>query len=76
MKEEVIHLAKKLYPYNDGFQIMDIDISEELQTAFINGTKWKQQINYSEVFEWLASKDYLSDKVETIQKEFEDFKNK
>jgi hypothetical protein len=31
---------------------------------------------YSEVFEWLANKDYLSDKVELIQKEFEEFKKK
>jgi hypothetical protein len=31
---------------------------------------------YSEVFEWLATKDYLSDKVDIIQKEFEQFKKK
>ena len=31
---------------------------------------------YSEVFEWLSSKDYLSDKMEFIQKEFEQFKKK
>jgi hypothetical protein len=31
---------------------------------------------YSEVFEWLAHKDYLSDDVDIIQKEFEQFKNK
>ena len=31
---------------------------------------------YNEVFEWLAHKDYLSDEVEIIQKEFEQFKNK
>jgi hypothetical protein len=31
---------------------------------------------YSEVFEWLATKDYLSDNVDIIQKEFEQFKKK
>lgn len=31
---------------------------------------------YSEVFQWLASRDYLSDKVDIIQKEFEQFKKK
>jgi hypothetical protein len=43
------------------------------------GAKWQQEQdrnNYSEVFEWLANKDYLSDKVELIQKEFEEFKKK
>jgi hypothetical protein len=38
-------VAKKLYPYNDGFQIKDIDISEELQVAFLNGTKWEREQN-------------------------------
>ena len=36
-------VAKKLYPLNDGFQVMDIDISEELQLAFLNGAKWQQE---------------------------------
>ncbi len=40
--------AKKLYPLNDGFQVMDIDISEELQLAFINGAKWQKENSYSE----------------------------
>jgi hypothetical protein len=47
-----------------------------MKFGFIEGAKWQQERSYSELFEWLASKDYLSDKVETIQKEFEDFKNK
>ena len=41
-KTELEEVAKKLYPFNDGFQVMDIDISEELQLAFINGAKWQQ----------------------------------
>jgi hypothetical protein len=54
----------------------------EKQTAyleFIEGAKWQQEQDknkYSEVFEWLAHKDYLSDEVEIIQKEFNQFKNK
>jgi len=45
----------------------------------LEGAKWQQEQDknkYSEVFEWLDNKDYLSDKVELIQKEFEQFKNK
>jgi hypothetical protein len=44
-----------------------------------DGAKWQQKQDkklYNEVFEWLANKDYLSDKVEPIQKEFEQFKKK
>ena len=48
----------------------------DCRTAFKDGAKWQQERSCSEVFEWLASKDYLSDKVETIQKEFKNFKNK
>jgi hypothetical protein len=49
------------------------------QKDFIEGTKWQQEQDknkYSEVFEWLANKDYLSDEVELLQKEFEQFKKK
>jgi DNA-directed RNA polymerase specialized sigma54-like protein len=35
----------------------------------------KQKI-HSDVFKWLSDKDYLSDKVDIIQKEFEQFINK
>jgi hypothetical protein len=44
-KQETLEeaVAKKLYPLNDGFQVMDIDISEELQLAFLNGAKWQQE---------------------------------
>ena len=31
---------------------------------------------YSEVFEWLSNKDYLTDKVDILRKEFEQFKKK
>ena len=46
---------------------------------FLKGIEWqkeKDKNKYSEVFEWLANKDYLSDEVDIIQKEFEQFKNK
>jgi hypothetical protein len=48
-------------------------------TAISVGAKWQQEQDkkmYSEVFEWLANKDYLSDEVDIIQKEFEQFKKK
>jgi hypothetical protein len=48
MKETLEEAAEKLYPFNDGFQVMDIDISEELQLAFLNGAKWQQERSYSE----------------------------
>ena len=38
--------------------------------------KKEEERSYREVFEWLANKDYLSDNVELILKEFEQFKNK
>lgn len=40
--QKVEKVAKELYPFNDGFQIKDVDISEELQIAFINGAKYQQ----------------------------------
>ena len=43
---------------------------------FSAGANWMAERMYSEVFEWLSSKDYLSDKMEFIQKEFEQLKKK
>ena len=40
----------------------------------MDGLQYKQERSYSEVFEWLSNMDYLSDKVDIIQKEFEQFK--
>lgn len=40
--------SEKRYPFGDGFQIMDIDISETLQLAFIKGAKWQKERSYSE----------------------------
>jgi hypothetical protein len=54
-------------------------VPKKERKQFVEGAKWQQEQdknNYSEVFEWLANKDYLSDKVELIQKEFEEFKKK
>lgn len=51
------------------------NFSEKFTIMSVTPIKKKKK-KYTEVFEWLANKDYLSDKVETIQKEFEDFKNK
>lgn len=50
---------------------------KEKQTAFVefkHGAYFIAKRMYGEVFEWLASKDYLSDSVGVIQKEFEQFK--
>ena len=47
-QETLEEASEKRYPFGDGFQIMDIDISETLQLAFINGAKWQQERSYSE----------------------------
>jgi hypothetical protein len=49
--------------------------SERFKIMSVTPNKKKKK-KYNEVFDWLAKKDYLSDKVKTIQKEFEEFKNK
>ena len=48
-------------------------IDRHIVEAMVEVAKQKM---YSEVFQWLASRDYLSDKVDIIQKEFEQFKKK
>jgi hypothetical protein len=65
IRKELIHAPIGIIPnFNDGFE---------------QGVKWQQEQDknkFSEVFEWLANKDYLSDEVDIIQKEFEQFKKK
>jgi hypothetical protein len=80
MKQETLEeaVAKKLYPFNDGFQVMDIDISEELQVAFVNGAKWQQEqiidFLHSEIIE---RRDYSSSKMcEKVIEFIEQFKKK
>jgi hypothetical protein len=51
-------------------------LTEVAEHYFIIGYEIAKERSYSEVFEWLASKDYLSDKVDVIQKEFGEFKKK
>ena len=46
--ETIEEVAEKRYPFEDGLQVMDINISEMLQLAFINGAKWQQERSYSE----------------------------
>ena len=48
MKTELEEASEKSYPLGDGFQILDIDISEMLQLAFINGAEWQQERSYNE----------------------------
>jgi hypothetical protein len=45
-KQTIEEGAEKRYPFEDGFQVMDIDISEMLQLAFINGAKHQQENSY------------------------------
>jgi hypothetical protein len=71
-KQETLEEAAKR-TYQKGLQD-DIDLS--FYDGVRLGAKWQQERMYSEVFEWLSSKDYLSDKMEFIQKEFEQFKKK
>ena len=61
----IINCESITHPYCDREKAM-----------FIKGAKWQQERSYSEVFEWLSNMDYLSDKVDIIQKEFEQFKKK
>lgn len=80
-KETLEEVAEKLYPYNDGFQVMDIDISEELQLAFINGAKWQQQQMYSEeevlnILKTFLYNSQMGKDVEDVKLWFEEFKKK
>jgi hypothetical protein len=72
MKETLEEAAEK-YATNHGMMAY---VFPEREKSFIDGAKWQAERMYSEVFEWLSSKDYLSDKVDIIKKEFEQFKNK
>jgi hypothetical protein len=83
MKQETIEEAAEKYCLINNIptdqMIVKNNRSCEFETPvtmFIKGAKWQAKRMYSEVFEWLANKDYLSDKVEPIQKEFEQFKKK
>jgi hypothetical protein len=75
MKQETIEeAAEREYPFNDGFQVMDIDISEELQVAFANGAKWQMERMYSEE-EVLEMLNHFGNE-EYIKQWFEQFKKK
>ena len=67
-----------LEEYSNGLykQSLKDDIDLSFYDGVRLGAKWQQERMYSEVFEWLSSKDYLSDKMAFIQKEFEQFKKK
>jgi hypothetical protein len=85
-KQETLEkAAEKRYPFEDGFQVMDIDISEMLQLAFINGAKWQQERSYSEEeVKSIVNKTvdkfctfFSEDLKQKVAKEwFEQFKNK
>jgi len=67
-----------LEEYSNGLykQSLKDDVDLTFSDGVKLGAKWQSERMYSEVFEWLSSKDYLSDKMEFIQKEFEQFKKK
>jgi hypothetical protein len=71
-RDETLEEAAKR-TYQKGLQD-DIDLS--FYDGVRLGANYQAERMYSEVFEWLSSKDYLSDKMEFIQKEFEQFKKK
>jgi hypothetical protein len=63
------------YDFTDGFiEGAKSDVAKEYW--FEKFQQEQDKNKYSEVFEWLANKDYLSDEVDIIQKEFEQFKKK
>jgi len=67
-----------LEEYSNGLykQSLKDDVDLTFSDGVKLGAQWQSERMYSEVFEWLSSKDYLSDKMEFIQKEFEQFKKK
>jgi hypothetical protein len=72
-----------LEEYSNGLykQSLKDDVDLTFSDGVKLGAKWQAERMYSEVFEWLSSKDYLSDKMElmsfTINEEsFEQFKKK
>ena len=48
--------------------------SNWVQFTFKEGAEWQANRMYNEVFEWLGKKDYLTDEVDILRKEFEQFK--
>jgi hypothetical protein len=78
MKQETLHEVALEFA-KDHHEMYETSNLGSMHFGFIEGAKWQQEQDknkYSEVFEWLANKDYLSDKVELIQKEFEQLKKK
>jgi hypothetical protein len=66
-KQEILEQAANEYILHESKSKW----AEIIKNAFIEGAKWKAEKMYSEVFEWLSSKDYLTDKVDILKKEFE-----
>jgi hypothetical protein len=68
LQETLEEAAEKKYGLNDRYS--------KDRLAFIEGAKWQAERMYNEVFEWLATNDYLTDEVDVLRKEFEQFKKK
>ena len=72
MKQETIEeVAERIYTTE---LVMDVDISEDLQLAFINGAKWQQENSYSEYDMKEAFNGFKSGK--SFNEWFEQFKKK
>jgi transposase len=55
------------FTINGGKWSNNDDTAGDNYGSFIAGARWQAE----QIFEWLASKDYLSDNIEVIKKEFE-----
>jgi hypothetical protein len=78
-KQETLEEFRSYYIEIIKVDGIKFNLHEIINYAYNIGVKFKQEQdknNYSEVFEWLANKDYLSDEVDIIQKEFEEYLKK
>ena len=73
LQETLKEVAERLYPNGcDG-----TDRSAVIyRRIFIDVAKWQEQKTIEEIFEWLTTKNYLTDLKETMIIDFKNFKNK
>jgi len=76
--EEVAERIYREFPTNpkdkpDWHYNKDIHCFKK-RKAFVNGAKYISERVYNELFDWLSNEDYLTDDVDIIRKEFEQFK--
>jgi hypothetical protein len=71
---DAVKFGAKWQQENSNVNALDFEI-DSLKRE-IKVLRHQQERMYSEVFDWLSKKDYLSDKREVIQREFEEYLNK